>query len=125
MKPIVLGILAVAGVLMLVAKHGREAKGCIKGAVVGGVAGHYLHHHAVLGAVAGCIVGHHMAHKNDQDREGRCCRQGTCTASIAAVLRSLHIWRAALERRPSGGVRPIRPCVISKSRDRAPRLLRR
>lgn len=35
--------------------------GCIKGAVVGGVAGHLYHHHAILGAVAGCAVGHHMA----------------------------------------------------------------
>ncbi len=39
-----------------------HAAGCLKGAVVGGVAGH-LEHHAVLGAVAGCAVGHHMAAK--------------------------------------------------------------
>jgi hypothetical protein len=32
-------------------------KVCIKGAIVGGVAGH----HGVLGAAAGCIVGHHEA----------------------------------------------------------------
>jgi len=38
-----------------------EAKGCLKGAVVGGVAGHFMHRHAVLGAVAGCVIGHHMA----------------------------------------------------------------
>ncbi|HUB85442.1 MAG TPA: hypothetical protein VL971_07090 [Rhizomicrobium sp.] len=38
-----------------------EAKGCLKGAAVGAVAGHYMHHHAVLGAIGGCIVGHHMA----------------------------------------------------------------
>lgn len=37
-----------------------QAAGCIKGAVVGGAAGH-LKHHAVLGAMAGCAVGHHLA----------------------------------------------------------------
>lgn len=38
-----------------------EAKGCLKGAAIGGVAGHYAHHHAVLGAMAGCAYGHHRA----------------------------------------------------------------
>ncbi|HEY5046519.1 MAG TPA: hypothetical protein VII49_00680, partial [Rhizomicrobium sp.] len=37
--------------------------GCFKGAVVGAVAGHYAHHHAILGAMAGCAVGHHLAVK--------------------------------------------------------------
>ncbi len=42
-----------------------DAKGCIKGAVVGGIAGHATHH-TFLGAVTGCAVGHHLAnrHKN-------------------------------------------------------------
>ncbi|MGV8925195.1 MAG: hypothetical protein ACOH2G_05920 [Ewingella sp.] len=53
---------ALALVLMLSASSLAHAAGCIKGAVVGGVAGH-LRHHAVLGAVAGCAVGHHMAAK--------------------------------------------------------------
>ncbi|MDB5738954.1 MAG: hypothetical protein JWO65_2622 [Sphingomonas bacterium] len=36
------------------------AKGCIRGAVVGGVAGHYVGRgHALLGAAAGCFVAHH------------------------------------------------------------------
>lgn len=40
------------------------AKGCLKGAAVGGVAGHYVGHgHAVLGAAAGCWYGHHRAAK--------------------------------------------------------------
>ncbi len=38
-----------------------DAKGCLKGAAVGGVAGHYVGHHAVLGAAAGCAYGHHRA----------------------------------------------------------------
>ena len=58
MKPIIAGLtiaMAVAGV------SEAQAKGCLKGAAVGAVAGHYMHHHAVLGAIGGCIVGHHMA----------------------------------------------------------------
>ncbi|MBB6113513.1 outer membrane lipoprotein SlyB [Rahnella inusitata] len=45
---------------MLLTSSFAQAAGCLKGAVVGGVAGH-LKHHAVLGAVAGCAVGHHLA----------------------------------------------------------------
>ncbi|MDF0486582.1 hypothetical protein PX554_00440 [Sphingomonas sp. H39-1-10] len=36
------------------------AKGCIRGAAAGGVAGHYVGKgHAVMGAVAGCVAAHH------------------------------------------------------------------
>lgn len=38
------------------------SKGCIKGAAVGGVAGHFVGKgHAVAGAAVGCAVGHHRA----------------------------------------------------------------
>jgi hypothetical protein len=40
-----------------------DAKGCIKGALIGGTAGHFAGHHGVLGAAAGCIVGRHEANK--------------------------------------------------------------
>lgn len=43
-----------------------EAKGCLKGAAVGGVAGHYSGHHGLLGAAAGCVIGHHEANKRDR-----------------------------------------------------------
>jgi hypothetical protein len=33
----------------------------IKGAIVGGIAGHYAVHHGLLGAAAGCVVGRHEA----------------------------------------------------------------
>jgi outer membrane lipoprotein SlyB len=46
-----------------------DAKGCIKGALVGGAAGHYAHHHGVLGAAAGCVIGHHMANKKAKEKE--------------------------------------------------------
>ena len=42
-----------------------EAKGCLKGAVVGGAAGHLVHH-GVAGAVGGCIVGHHIANEKNK-----------------------------------------------------------
>jgi hypothetical protein len=41
-----------------------QAAGCLKGAAVGGVAGHVAGHHGVLGAGAGCVVGHHEAKKH-------------------------------------------------------------
>jgi uncharacterized protein YcfJ len=49
----------------LVGTGPADAKGCIKGALVGGVAGHYVGKgHAVAGAAAGCIAGRHLAKKH-------------------------------------------------------------
>jgi hypothetical protein len=45
-----------------------EAAGCVKGAVIGGVAGHFVGHHGLLGAGAGCAIGHHEAYRRDQER---------------------------------------------------------
>jgi len=39
-----------------------DAAGCIKGALVGGAAGHMVGH-GKIGAAAGCVVGHHQANK--------------------------------------------------------------
>ncbi len=64
-----ISILATAGLLMFVGNSAAEAKGCIKGALVGGVAGHFMHRHTLLGAAAGCIVGHHLAHKKEQEQK--------------------------------------------------------
>lgn len=36
-----------------------NARGCLSGAAVGGVAGHVAGKHAVLGAAAGCAINHH------------------------------------------------------------------
>jgi hypothetical protein len=41
-----------------------HAKGCIKGAIVGGVARHYAGHHGVIGAMVGCAIGHHEPRKH-------------------------------------------------------------
>jgi len=40
-----------------------NAAGCLKGAVVGGTAGHFAGRHGLLGAGAGCVVGRHQANK--------------------------------------------------------------
>ena len=40
-----------------------SAKGCLRGAAAGGVAGHYAHHHAVAGAAIGCVAAHHPSAK--------------------------------------------------------------
>ena len=44
------------------------ATGCLKGAAVGGVAGHVSGGHGGTGAAAGCVVGHHEANKKDQQQ---------------------------------------------------------
>lgn len=42
---------------------GVEAKGCLKGALIGGVGRHVAGHHGVAGAAAGCAAGHYLAKK--------------------------------------------------------------
>ncbi len=50
----------VAATVALVGAQPVIAKGCIRGAAAGGVAGHYVGKgHAVAGAVAGCVAMHH------------------------------------------------------------------
>jgi len=50
--------------------------GCIKGAIVGGVAGHLAHHHGMLGAAAGCAYGIHKRHDYDRGTSGRSAATG-------------------------------------------------
>lgn len=58
---------AAAAVVLAAGAAGQaEAAGCLKGAVVGGVAGH-MAHHGVLGAAGGCAVGHHLAAKHKRE----------------------------------------------------------
>lgn len=61
-------LMIAAAMGMVLAAGQAEAKGCLKGAAVGGLAGH-MAHHGVLGAVGGCAVGHHMASKQEQQTE--------------------------------------------------------
>jgi hypothetical protein len=67
----ILGILTAFLVVLSAAATPVSAKGCIKGAIVGGAAGHYAHHHGLIGAAAGCIIGRHHAHKRERANQPR------------------------------------------------------
>ena len=58
-----------ATVLTLSLLAGGADAGCLTGAVVGGVAGHMVHHHALAGAAVGCVVGHEMTVRKKRQRE--------------------------------------------------------
>lgn len=72
-----------AAFLALGASVQANAAGCLKGAAVGAVGGHYVGHgHAVLGAVGGCVVGRHLANeKARQDAQVRAQRQQNVQAA--------------------------------------------
>jgi hypothetical protein len=59
-------LVAAAAVLAVVGLSSgpSEAAGFVKGAVIGGVAGHFLGH-GLLGAGAGCAIGHHEANRRE------------------------------------------------------------
>jgi outer membrane lipoprotein SlyB len=57
-----------------------DAKGCLKGAAVGGVAGHYVGHHGFLGAAAGCLIGRHEANKAARQQRQQQQQQTTGSA---------------------------------------------
>jgi hypothetical protein len=63
-----LSVIAVGALALALQTGTASAKGCIKGAVVGGVAGHYVHHHGLAGAAIGCVVGHHEAAKRAREQ---------------------------------------------------------
>jgi len=70
MKAILLpAAFAVAVTGLALSSTPAPARGCLKGAVLGGVAGHFAGHHGLLGAGAGCIIGHHEAAKHARERE--------------------------------------------------------
>lgn len=57
---------AAVAIITLVSVGAAEAKGCIKGAIIGGLAGHYLAERGVVGAVAGCLAGRALANRRAQ-----------------------------------------------------------
>ena len=61
MKTAILALTLVSSLALF--SQAAEAKGCLKGAAVGGVGGHLAGGHGLLGAGAGCLVGRHMANK--------------------------------------------------------------
>ena len=62
---LVAGLVALSGVAAV-----RPAQaGCLSGAAVGGVAGHFVGHHGLIGAGVGCAVGHHRAVTRERERD--------------------------------------------------------
>ena len=61
--------LSLAATLLVAGAQGVQAKGCIKGAAVGAVAGNVARHHEVMSAAAGCVVGHHLAKKKEREEK--------------------------------------------------------
>ncbi len=57
------GHAAALAIVTLMGTGAAEAKGCIKGAIIGGLAGHYLAERGVVGAVAGCLGGRYLANR--------------------------------------------------------------
>lgn len=62
MKWIALGAALVGSIALLPTAPAQA--GCVKGAIIGGIAGHFAGNHGLLGAGAGCAVGHHMSNRN-------------------------------------------------------------
>jgi hypothetical protein len=54
-------ILLATSACLLLSVAPAEAAGCLKGALVGGIAAKATHHSVLLGALGGCIVGHVLA----------------------------------------------------------------
>ena len=68
-------IMLAAAIVSSVAATPVLAKGCIRGAIVGGVAGHYVGRgHALAGAAVGCLVTSPL------------CSKGPGAADVAASL---------------------------------------
>ena len=59
----IVGQASVIALVTLMGMGAAEAKGCIKGAIIGGIAGHYLAERGVVGAVAGCLGGRYLANR--------------------------------------------------------------
>ncbi len=63
-----------------------NAAGCLKGAAIGGVGGHFLGHHALIGAGVGCLIGHHEASKHARERAEQ--QQGSTNGGAQAYSNS-------------------------------------
>jgi hypothetical protein len=60
-------IFSAAAVVLLSITSLAYGEGCLKGAAVGGAAGHFVGSgHAATGAAGGCAVGHHEAAKKSK-----------------------------------------------------------
>ena len=76
MNPVLVVAAAIA-LSSIVLSGSAQAAVCLKGAVVGGVAGHYAGHHGLLGAGAGCLIGRHYANKHAHQQMNSNSRYGS------------------------------------------------
>ena len=84
------GHASIMAVVTLMSVGAAEAKGCIKGAIIGGLAGHYLAERGVVGAVAGCLGGRYLANRqarSEVDYGSRVQPRGTGYGPPAAYPR--------------------------------------
>lgn len=65
MRAILIPASLAAALLGSVTATPAQAAGCLKGAAIGAVAGHFMGRHALLGAGAGCVVGRTNANRRD------------------------------------------------------------
>ena len=57
-----------------------NAAGCLKGAILGGIAGHYAGDHPLLGAGAGCLVGRQLGNRSARQQQPTTEQHQTATA---------------------------------------------
>ena len=57
---------AAVAVITFASVGAAEEKGCIEGAIIGGIAGHYLAERGVVGAVAVCLAGRGLVDRRSQ-----------------------------------------------------------
>ena len=76
MNPVLVVAAAIA-LSSIVLSGSAQAAGCLKGAVVGGAAGHYAGHHGLLGAGAGCLIEQHYANKHAHQQMNSNSRYGS------------------------------------------------
>ncbi|MDE2405356.1 MAG: hypothetical protein KGM17_11880 [Sphingomonadales bacterium] len=52
-------VLPLAALALVATPQLAQAKGCVRGAIAGGVAGHFVGRHHLMGAAAGCLIARH------------------------------------------------------------------
>jgi|SRR5580658_8845771 uncharacterized protein YcfJ len=68
-KIAIMAVVAPLAMAALALPHSAQAAGCVRGAIAGGVIGHYAGHHGLLGAGVGCAYEHHEATKRMREQD--------------------------------------------------------
>src|SRR5277367_3646669 len=68
-KIAILTAVAPLALMVLAIPHSAQAAGCVRGAIAGGVIGHYAGHHGLIGAGVGCAYEHHEATKRMREQD--------------------------------------------------------